>query len=210
MATRSRARSLTPAQQAVALRAVFPSAEVLVRPTGLVWVGLITPTPLARTYTVRLSYTVGKYPRVVVVDPALEPSEKGVLPHFYREGSLCLHEAHQWDRDMLIVDTIIPWAAEWLAYYELWKRTGQWYGDGNDEGVGSTTTPFPSVGDRPKNRAERRREQREEARRMPRQSTATTGKREPDLEIGDQGRVHGHRPTARGVGVRDVLSTSRP
>jgi hypothetical protein len=210
MATRRPPRSLTTAQQAVALRAVFPDAEVSLSPGGLVWLGMITPTPLARTYTMRISYSLGKYPRVVVVDPPLEPDEKGTLPHFYLEGSLCLHEAHEWDRSMLIVDTIVPWAAEWLAYYELWKQTGQWYGDGNDRGVGPTTTPVPSVGDRPTNRAERRREQREETRRVRRQSQAATGKREPDREIGDLGRVHGHRPTTKGVSVRDVLSISRP
>ncbi len=27
-----------------------------------------------------------------------------------------------------IDDTIIPWTAEWLVFYELWKDTGTWQG----------------------------------------------------------------------------------
>lgn len=210
MATRRPHRSLTPAQQAVALRAVFPDAEVSMGPSGLVWLGMITPTPLARTYTMRISYSLGKYPRVVVVDPPLEPDEKGTLPHFFREGSLCLHEAHEWDRSMLIVDTIIPWAAEWLAYYELWKRTGQWYGDGDDaDGAGAMTIPGPSPGDRPQNRAERRREQREMARRGRREPAVARGKREPGREIRDDGHAPRQRSTTKGIDVRD-MTPSRP
>ena len=30
---------------------------------------------------------------------------------------------------MLIVDTIVPWAAEWLLHYEIWLATGEWFGD---------------------------------------------------------------------------------
>jgi hypothetical protein len=27
-----------------------------------------------------------------------------------------------------IHEKIIPWTAEWLVYYEIFKRTGQWIG----------------------------------------------------------------------------------
>jgi hypothetical protein len=30
---------------------------------------------------------------------------------------------------MFIAETIVPWACEWLAYYEIWKATGHWSGD---------------------------------------------------------------------------------
>jgi hypothetical protein len=97
---------------------------------------------LARHYTVRITYAVGRFPRVVVVDPPLVPDKDGRLPHLYREGSLCLHEAHEWDESMFIVDSIIPWTAEWLAHYELWKWSGEWYGDGEGaESVDALSTP---------------------------------------------------------------------
>lgn len=31
---------------------------------------------------------------------------------------------------MLLVDTTVPWASEWLFYYELWRGTNVWFGDG--------------------------------------------------------------------------------
>ena len=32
---------------------------------------------------------------------------------------------------MLLADTIVPWAAEWLMHYELWLVTGEWTGGGD-------------------------------------------------------------------------------
>jgi hypothetical protein len=128
--TPRRRKSLSLAQQAFALQHVFPAGVIGIKPTRLEWTGVLTPTPLSCDYTVRITYSVGRFPRVVIVDPPLVPDEHGLLPHFYREGSLCLHEAHEWDGSMLIADSIIPWTTEWLAHYELWKWSGQWYGDG--------------------------------------------------------------------------------
>ena len=132
---------LSPAQQAFALRRVFPEAVISLKPTKLVWTGLLAPTPLSREYTVRISYLAGRFPRVVVVDPPLVPDEDGRLPHLYREGSLCLHEVHEWNGSMLIVDSIIPWTSEWLAHYELWKASGEWHGDGERAESAAASTP---------------------------------------------------------------------
>ena len=52
------------------------------------------------------------------------------LPHVYSDGTLCLHENGDWSARMLIADSTVPWAAEWLAYYEIWKATGDWHGGG--------------------------------------------------------------------------------
>ena len=129
MAITRPARSLSLAQQALALRRLFPHAAITISGARLTWEAVITPTPISRDYTVRITYSRGSYPRVVVIDPPLQPDKDGRLPHFYREGSICLHEAGQWDGSMFIADTIIPWASEWLAHYELWKRAGRWHGD---------------------------------------------------------------------------------
>ena len=32
---------------------------------------------------------------------------------------------------MLIADTIVHWAIEWLYYYENWAYTGKWLGGGH-------------------------------------------------------------------------------
>lgn len=163
-------RSLTPVQQAVGLRHVFPSAVIRIGPKGLVWEQVVVPTPLSRAYRVRITYAMGSYPKVVVLDPALVQDKRGLLPHFFRDGSICLHEANQWDGSMFIVDTTVPWTVEWLAYYELWRASGHWYGNGEpDEGDSATAVPVPPAEDRPRNRAERRRYERDEARRARRE-----------------------------------------
>jgi hypothetical protein len=48
----------------------------------------------------------------------------------FDDGSLCLHLEDEWTPDMLMVDTTLPWTAEWLINYEIWKATGVWYGGG--------------------------------------------------------------------------------
>ena len=45
------------------------------------------------------------------------------------DGSLCLSAKGEWDRRHLYIDTVIPWASEWLHFYEVWKATAIWMGD---------------------------------------------------------------------------------
>lgn len=129
MATTARARRLTIAQQALGLRSVFPDAKLAVKPDRLSWTGRLQPSELSRIYTVQITYTRGRYPVVRVLDPELKATETGFLPHTYNDWTLCLHDAGQWTESMLIVDTIVPWAAEWLLHYEIWLATAEWFGD---------------------------------------------------------------------------------
>ncbi|MEY9893897.1 hypothetical protein ABIA35_007434 [Catenulispora sp. MAP12-49] len=72
-------------------------------------------------------------PCVTVTDPPLELHPAGKwLPHVYRDGNLCLYLPGQWHEEMLLADTILPWASEWLLHYELWLVTGHWSGSGHD------------------------------------------------------------------------------
>jgi hypothetical protein len=166
MAITRRAGSLSLAQQALALRRAFPQVKVLMRGTVLTWTGPISPTPLSRCYTVRVTYRAGEHPRVAVIDPPLQPDENGHLPHFYRDGSICLYAAGEWDASMFIADTILPWTAEWLAHYELWKRSGRWHGDDPVGQQDATAAPGEVA---PANRAGRRRAAAAEARRARRE-----------------------------------------
>jgi hypothetical protein len=125
-------RSLSVAQQAIGLRGVFPDRPASVQAGRLKWTGVLTPTPLSRDYTISLAYSQSTRPRVVIVDPALRCDIDGDIPHLYRDGSICLNDAHQWDSSMLLVDTVIPWTSEWLYFYELWVATGTWFGDGDE------------------------------------------------------------------------------
>ena len=158
-------RRWTLAEQAFHLRRDFPDGRVIkLTPTVLMWTGRLTPTPLSREYTVRIRYAAGHYPQVLLVEPSLEPEERKHLHHLYPGGELCLHKPDEWDPTMLLADTILPWTAEWLAHYELWKRTHQWYGDGDAADDKSTTVGAPAP-QPPQSRAERRRSARAETRR---------------------------------------------
>ncbi|ACX76279.1 hypothetical protein Fisuc_2696 [Fibrobacter succinogenes subsp. succinogenes S85] len=74
----------------------------------------------------------GKY----VVNPKpLELAEGATrLEHVYdnQKQRLCLYHPKKrpWDRSMLLSETVIPWAIEWLYFYEIWLCTGQWLGGG--------------------------------------------------------------------------------
>ena len=39
-------------------------------------------------------------------------------------------EFGEWNPTMLLSRTIVPWASEWLLFYELWVITGVWLGGG--------------------------------------------------------------------------------
>jgi hypothetical protein len=56
----------------------------------------------------------------------------------YKEGNLCLYDWREmpWRTEMKIHETIIPWTAEWLVFYEIWKLTGSWLGAESSHGVG--------------------------------------------------------------------------
>jgi hypothetical protein len=91
-----------------------------------VWRGILQPRLLSSQYRVAVSYRLCSYPRVKVLSPTLVPK----APHRWGDGTLCLYYPREkpWRRDMLIAETIIPWTALWLYYYELWLDTGKWLG----------------------------------------------------------------------------------
>lgn len=152
---------LSLAQQAMILRSRFPESPVDLRRDCVSWTGMIRPTPCSRDYEVMIVYRWGRYPHVTVVDPSLEPGPGDALPHTYGDGSLCLHLKSEWNSGMPIADTIVPWAAEWLAHYEVWKVRGRWYGDDHAE----TDLIAASPDQEEDNRGSRRRRQRQRSQR---------------------------------------------
>jgi hypothetical protein len=92
-----------------------------------IWTGKLRPTITSPYYLVEISYKISKIPHVLVLNPMLHPS----APHIYKKSSeLCLYypEDGSWNSRKLLGETIFPWTAEWLYYYELWLATGQWFG----------------------------------------------------------------------------------
>lgn len=120
------------ALQAMSLRRLMPASSTRLQPGKFVWAGVVQPTEETGRYELRIELSRGHTPSVRVLAPALKPNNDGLLPHVYDTGQLCLSGRGQWQPNMYLAETFLPWACEWLVFYELWLATGLWYGDGPD------------------------------------------------------------------------------
>ena len=132
----------SPDAQLAAMRRLWPDFTGRRLADGtLWWNGPLRPK--AQFYAVSLFWKPGamSLPYVMVGDPPLAPRPGGTfaeIPHliFHAEeptrSGLCLFdpEGREWSPADLIAETTIYWAAEWLAYYELWHMTGEWLAPG--------------------------------------------------------------------------------
>jgi hypothetical protein len=105
----------------------FPSFGGRVNGDRLVCRGRLQPTERSPQYKVEVAYRYGDNPKIWVVDPEI-PYEKAI--HMYADGSLCLYDWREqpWKESYHLYDTILPWTAEWLLYYEIYRMTGKWIG----------------------------------------------------------------------------------
>jgi hypothetical protein len=78
-----------------------------------------------------------KFPELFVMEPDPKVLAAGRdLPHTYpHEGAgtkLCLWlpKGREWSAHTRLDETYLPWAAEWLDYFEEWLTTGEWAGGG--------------------------------------------------------------------------------
>lgn len=131
-------RPLTIAQQLFDLRrdAVTGSGKGSLRAGRLVWNFEAQPTPLSRLYAVRVNYLQRDGgPEVIVVAPDLVAFADGrKLPHVYQQSPprLCLYlpGAGEWAAHKRLSQTVVPWAALWLFYFEEWLSSDDWKGGG--------------------------------------------------------------------------------
>jgi len=125
-------RSSSLGRQLNALRSFYPDAKSSWKNGTLEWIGELQPTHLSRTYTLLVRYrTSGTRPVVTVLSPKLESPTGRKPPHVFAGNELCLHMPGEWDDSLLIAETVIPWASEWLFHYELWLGTSEWHGGGS-------------------------------------------------------------------------------
>jgi hypothetical protein len=129
-------RPLTAAQQYLALR-TNPACqgEGQLRGNMLTWRFPVTPTALSRQYDARLEYRHEMSPKVYVDAPDLVVLADGCrLPHVYEQSPprLCLYlpGSGEWGAWMRLDQTMVPWTALWLFYFEAWLLSGEWSGGG--------------------------------------------------------------------------------
>src|SRR5450759_4610748 len=109
------------------LRPIAASYEIGIAYCPRIWLGgAIVSNPWVTVQV--LKPTIGLDPRGTGEKP----------PHIFRRPdieagwALCLYDPRQddWQPDRLLAETIIPWAAEWLFFYEGWLIDGRWAGGG--------------------------------------------------------------------------------
>jgi hypothetical protein len=92
------------------------------------WYGSLQPSDESPDYRIKITYRVPRNPQVWVLRPSIDPRAK----HRYNDGSLCLHYPPDgdWHPGYFIANTIVPWTAEWLCYYEAWQVDPEqrWFG----------------------------------------------------------------------------------
>ena len=76
------------------------------------------------TYLIRACYT-DSHPYSAMVVRIVQPPIKGRPPHYFSDGSLCLHD----DKDVgpqTTTKVYLDWALQWVLCYEQWLDTGKW------------------------------------------------------------------------------------
>ncbi len=121
---------LTLGTQVIKMHQNFPDFKYTRENNLPTWKGELRPTPQSPVYRLKIVYKYhkqfAKAPKVWVLTPAIHPCAK----HLYSDGSLCLYypKDRSWTAYKYIADTIVPWAALWLLFYEIWLDTDHWYG----------------------------------------------------------------------------------
>lgn len=118
-------------REALALSQRFPESSVRRAGRALSWRGKLRPSVTSGSYLVEVKYRLGGEPVTRVVH-RLETRAGLSLPHVWNHTRqvLCLHERRDWRPGTLIANSIVPWASEWLFFYEFWLVTGEWDGGG--------------------------------------------------------------------------------
>lgn len=141
-------RPLSLDRQAALVRLSYPAFTTRMEHGGLTIEGTIQPTSMSEEYRVRIEYAWNHAPRVIVLSPELERHESGdEIPHRHTDEGrpLCLYFAknREWSSFDPISETTIPWTAEWLFFYEIWRATRSWIGGGIDHAP--ATVPVEEV-----------------------------------------------------------------
>jgi len=121
------------ALQTAHIQRCFPSFSCQIRKGYAVWCGSLQPRVTSPAYQVEIHYKLMDIPKVKIISPPLSPK----TPHVYAGGFLCLYwpDEWRWRQDRLIAETILPWTASWLYYYELWLDTDQWLGPSSHDNL---------------------------------------------------------------------------
>lgn len=130
-------KKYTAYEQYASLRSTYENSFGHLMPNGFSWLCDLQPSPISQLYQIKIVYTDGYPPSIYIVSPKPLKLAKNAerLPHTYdtKKQQLCLYrpQFNEWNRSMLISQTIVHWALSWLYFYEEWVSTGIWKGGGH-------------------------------------------------------------------------------
>lgn len=105
----------------------FPHFQTQLRGLQLICTGRTNPSDESQQYKIQIAYAYDGAPQCRILEPqiAVDPQI-----HMYKNGTLCLYDWREqsWNPVYHLSETVIPWIAEWLVYYELFQMTGRWLG----------------------------------------------------------------------------------
>ncbi len=130
---------ITPVHQLGLLKHTYPNSIGEIRRGKMTWSCDITPSALSDTYRLKITYSLGQSPKAYIISPKPLPLAEGAqrLPHTYDYSNgkqqLCLYYpgSGEWKSSMVIANTMVHWAVQWMYYYEVWLITGIWIGGGH-------------------------------------------------------------------------------
>jgi hypothetical protein len=128
------------------LREKFPFLNSRISGLELTCRGRIQPTEHCPNYRIEIRYAPWNSPEVRVIDPKIKFTQGA---HMYHNDTLCLFDWHEqlWQKNWHLHETIVPWAAEWLLYYELWLLTGKWLGKSAEHSKSNSDDFIPPAND---------------------------------------------------------------
>ena len=126
-------------QQGVRLRKLYEGLidSISISKSKLVCVMHLQPSEQSDTYTVKIIYKLSDLsPKVWLIAPSLK-TVSGKRPHHIYEVDeegrcrLCVYDPKlkEWNQQMFIAESFVPWICTWLNTYEYWVITGVWHYD---------------------------------------------------------------------------------
>lgn len=87
----------------------------------------------------RIEFAQGGAPETYVDAPDLQAlAGERMIPHLYGRTppQLCLYlpKTYEWQPQMRLDQTVVPWSVLWLFYFEEWLLSDDWKGGGMHPG----------------------------------------------------------------------------
>lgn len=142
---RAKDRCLTPAQQVYMLKQQYPESICKIKQGRLYCrIDEFRANDCSHRYSLEIIKDTGRPVEIWLSGDALRKcADLRTIPHIYDSNEakhkvmLCL-SYKDWKPSQAYTDTLIPWAMEWILYFEAWLYTDEWSGGGRHPQQGQT------------------------------------------------------------------------